>query len=346
MNIIAIYNRDKKCAIKEFASFMAKVTDYMNEQVAKGKNYKSYDGRKLEGAVVEAMKTCCTGTPFTESDIELVSGQRFPDIVAAQHFGVEVKSTKEDKWTSTGSSIVESTRVPNLDRIFMLFGKLGGTCVAFKSKPYQECLSDIAVTHAPRYLIDMNLSVDQTIFAKMGVDYDDFRQSKDSINIARQYYIDKAAKEHKTEMPWWLSQDTTVPPTLKLWAKGTFTIEEQRLLKAKMLILFGSEICQSNYHNATLWLCSRMGIINANIRDTMSAGGQFEYKGEKYPHIIKVLFELKPYIQQIITAEDFELDLSNYAPVLYKTPKAQRFDVWKEKITQSLPNENVIKELI
>ena len=81
----------------------------------------------------------------------MVSGQRFPDIVAGQHFGVEVKSTKENKWVSTGSSIVESTRVDDVGSIYMLFGKLGGIPAEFRCKPYQNCLYDIAVTHSPLF---------------------------------------------------------------------------------------------------------------------------------------------------------------------------------------------------
>lgn len=88
---------------------------------------------------------------------ELVSGHVFPDIILHEcNYGVEIKSTQKDAWTSTGSSIVESSRSEKANRIYLLFGKLGGE-PEFRCKPYQQCLSNIAVTHAPRYLIDMNL---------------------------------------------------------------------------------------------------------------------------------------------------------------------------------------------
>jgi len=78
------------------------------------------------------------GTIF-ENQIELVSGQKFPDIVAYinqnKAFGVEVKTTKQKKWKSTGSSIFEGTRVPNVENIYLLFGK---GCVSFQLKAMAE----------------------------------------------------------------------------------------------------------------------------------------------------------------------------------------------------------------
>ena len=56
-----------------------------------------------------------------------------------------------------------------IERIYMTFGKLGGNPIEFLSKPYEQCLYGIAVTHMPRYLIDMRLNQGETIFDKMGV---------------------------------------------------------------------------------------------------------------------------------------------------------------------------------
>ena len=253
-NIIAIYNRDKKVALEVFDLFMAKTNAFMNKLAIEEGRYKECDGKKLEWEVVDAMKRNCVGTPFHESDIDLISGQHFPDIVAGRHYGVEVKSTKSNKWVSTGSSIIESTREVGVEHIYMLFGKLGGNPVEFRCKPYQDCLYDIAVTHSPRYLINMDISSEKTIFSKMKVDYDSFRNADNSIEIARKYYADKAAKEGKSEMPWWLSKDVTVPPTLKLWGKGVFTKKQEELFRAQLMMLFPKEICNSDYKRSALWL--------------------------------------------------------------------------------------------
>lgn len=165
-NIIAVYNKNKQIALQEFDLFMNKTNTYMNKLAQDTNYYVGCDSKQLEKEVLSAMKEQCKGTSFLPDDIQLVSGQRFPDIIASKHFGVEVKSTKENKWVSTGSSIVESTRIEDVNHIYMLFGKLGGKPIEFKCKPYYNCLYDIAVTHSPRYLIDMEITQERTIFSK------------------------------------------------------------------------------------------------------------------------------------------------------------------------------------
>ena len=51
--------------------------------------------------------------------------QHFPDILVGEHYGIEVKSTKVNQWSSIGSSIVESTRTKEVQTNFILFANLG-----------------------------------------------------------------------------------------------------------------------------------------------------------------------------------------------------------------------------
>lgn len=60
---------------------------------------------------------------------------------------------------------MESTRNKDVERIYMTFGKLGGS-PAFITKPYEDCLSEIVVTHYPRYLINMKLEHGNTILIR------------------------------------------------------------------------------------------------------------------------------------------------------------------------------------
>jgi hypothetical protein len=205
-NIISIRNKNKLIADNAFSDFMVLTENYLNELSKNNPlNFANLTGAELEQVSVSAMKEIAPQTPFRSEEIQLVSAQTFPDIIAEKYYGVEVKSTKQNHWTSTGSSIVESTRNQYVDNIYMLFGKLGGTPPEFKCKPYQDCLYDIAVTHSPRYLINMELEKNETIFSKMGTTYDDLRTSPDSIEQVRNYYRNKALRENKKEMPWWLS---------------------------------------------------------------------------------------------------------------------------------------------
>lgn len=343
-HIIAIYNRDKNIALTEFDKFMHKTNDYMNELAVKEKRYKDCDGRKLDLEVIDAMKINCEGTPFRETDIDLVSGQRFPDIVAGRHFGVEVKSTRGEKWESTGSSIIESTRVKDVDYIYMLFGKLGGTPVEFRCKPYQECLCDITVTHSPRYLINMNITPEETIFAKMGTDYESFRLSEKSVEITRKYYLDKAEQEGKLETPWWLSQEVVAPPTLKLWVDGAFEKEQQELYRALLLMLFPVEIFRSEYKNSVLWLCVRLGILKSNFRDLFTAGGQVVINGVRCSKIIQWILKLAPLVKQSLENKEWMQDLKDYNEELLNV--SEPFNAWAEQVAGQYPQIKKLKEWI
>ena len=83
------------------------------------KLYKKCNGSELEKVALNVLRDVAPSTPFRPENIELVSGARFPDIVAEHFYGVEVKSTKDNNWKSTGSSIVESTRIDDISRIYM-----------------------------------------------------------------------------------------------------------------------------------------------------------------------------------------------------------------------------------
>ena len=168
--------------VDEFKLLMERVDHFLNVDARNRPSYYAKRaGSLLEDDVVDALSECAKNTVF-QNTIEKVSGQKFPDIVAAKYYGVEVKSTKDNHWTSTGSSILETTRVSDVKRIYMTFGKLGGNPIEFLSRPYEECLSGIAVTHMPRYLIDMRLKAGETIFEKMGISYEALRKMDNPIS--------------------------------------------------------------------------------------------------------------------------------------------------------------------
>lgn len=258
-------------SLDEFRRLMTKTDHMLNEDAAyRPTYYVSRGGNPLEDDVKNALDECAKGTPFAGT-IEKVSGQHFPDIVAAKYYGIEVKSTKDDHWTSTGSSILETTRVSGVERIYMTFGKLGGNPIEFLSKPYEECLYGIAVTHMPRYLINMCLKPGQTIFDKMGVPYHELRQMDNPIAPVAKYY---RSQLKSGESLWWTgnSSEETVSATIRLW-KNLSAYEK------KIHTIFGCvnypEIFGGNYDRYALWLTSQ-GVVDSHIRDQFSSGGQEE----------------------------------------------------------------------
>lgn len=279
-NIIAIRKRDISLAHEAFASLMSKTESILNDDARiNPMHYKNISASDFEHCSVDKVKEACNNTPFNPNEIMLISGHKFPDIVAEKYYGIEVKSTISDNWTSTGSSIVETTRIKDVDDIYMLFGKLGGDLPQFKCRPYQEVLYDIAVTHSPRYLINMELGKNETIFSKMGTEYDIFRKSNDNIAQVRRYYREEAIKKGKIEMPWWITSDNIEQGksfNIRLWT--TLDLEEKKDLRAKCMILFPESLDPNGnskkYNNTSLWLCSYYQVVNPNIRDLYSAGGK------------------------------------------------------------------------
>lgn len=286
-NIIAVRKKDTALAHEMFGSLMSKTETLMNQNAKNNPGaYKSIKPAELEKCSCDTIKAACDDTPFDPNEVILVSGQNFPDIVAEKYYGIEVKQTAHDAWVSTGSSILETTRVKDVEDIYMLFGKLGGNVPEFRCRPYQDVLCDIAVTHSPRYKIDMELNRDETIFSKMGVEYDDFRKSDDSIRQVRKYYLEEAKRNGKSEMPWWITSENVEEGqsfNIRLWS--SLDAEEKAVLKAKCMILFPEALSQKNtkakYNGTALWLCSYNQVVNPNIRDMYSAGGMITHVNGK-----------------------------------------------------------------
>lgn len=292
-----IISVNSKPELPEFQMLMKRTDNLLNEDALKRPyHYVSRGGNPLEDDVLSALIECSIGTPF-QGTIEKVSGQKFPDIVASKFYGVEVKSTKENHWTSTGSSILETTRVADVERIYMTFGKLGGNPIEFRSRPYEECLCGIAVTHMPRYLIDMRLKPGETIFDKIGITYDDLRKMDNPIPPVAKYY---RSRLKPGESLWWASDsgDEAVSATVRLWSN--VSPDEKAKFTTYGCIHF-PEIFAGNYDRYALWLTSQ-GVVCSHIRDQFSAGGQEEMlmpNGEiiKFPGVYR---RVKNYANQII----------------------------------------------
>lgn len=269
-----IISNNKSSDIALFNAIMKKTDDLLNNDArARESYYEKRNGKLLEEDVYKALCIASSNTEF-DGTIRLVSGASFPDIVAGKYYGVEVKSTVKNHWTSIGSSILESTRDKNVERIFLTFGKLGKP-VSFISRPYEECLSGIAVTHYPRYKIDMTLKRGETIFDKMGIPYDTIRKMDNPVAPVSKYYTEHAKPG---ESLWWAQgevESTTETATIRLWT--SLSKEEKERMTAHGYALFPEVLSAGNnkkYNRYALWLASNQGVVNTNIRDSFSAGGK------------------------------------------------------------------------
>lgn len=324
-----------KPSLPEFQHLMLKANQFLNDDARKRPNYYvTRGGKPLEDDVKSALEECAKGTQF-ENTIEKISGQKFPDIIASKFYGVEVKSTKDNHWTSTGSSILETTRVPNIERIYMTFGKLGGNPIEFISKPYEECLYGIAVTHMPRYLIDMCLNKGETIFDKIGISYDELRQLDNPIAPVSKYY---RSQLKPGESLWWTgeSADETVSAKIRLWKN--VSILEKRYLKVYGCIHF-PEIFGGDYDRYALWLTSQ-GIVDTHIRDQFSAGGQvaMELSSGKMIYLPGVYRRIRNNLSQFLEEMSLqEIPVTLDEKLSTKSELGKRILAWSDTVSKLSP---------
>ena len=329
----------------EFERILDELSKILNQE-AKGNPdfYRSKSGTKLEKVVYELLLDISKNTPF-ENTIDIISGQKFPDIVAKGYYGIEVKTTKTDSWTSTGSSIIESTRVEGVEKIYLLFGKLSDP-IGFKIRPYEECLSDIVVTHSPRYKIDMELGENETIFEKLDIPYDAFRKDENSINIVKDYY-------KKTLKPgqnlWWIDskpiEEQAVSPVVKMWS--TLTMEEKKEIQIKGLCWF-PEIYGNNsskFNRFALWLVTQKGIVVTSLRDIFTAGGRIDIETEtniwrKQSQIFYKVYILKNEIKrEILNASNEWVSEFWRKNIEEITDKSKRMEIWINLIIDQLNDD-------
>ncbi|MDR2883975.1 MAG: hypothetical protein LBV09_02585 [Deferribacteraceae bacterium] len=263
-----IISDNRKPTLEEFTTLVYETNSFLNSNFATSLKIKEHSGVALEKIVFNAMTDMAVKTKFNNT-LQLVSGHKFPDIVAGKYYGVEVKSTTQDHWQTTGNSVLENSRVQDVERIFIIFGKLADP-VEFKARPYEECLSDIVVTHSPRYKIDMKLPENSTIFDKMNIDYDTLRTLDNPIEPIVDYY---RGNLRDGEALWWINDSVTTSIKVRLWR--TLSNDEKLLHTTEAFALFPNILHNGSkkYEELSLWLVAKYGIVSTSMRDTFTAGG-------------------------------------------------------------------------
>lgn len=289
-----------------------------SESKKRQKEYLGLIGNKLESVVADVMTSKAIGTPF-ENTIELISGQRFPDIIAKKYYGVEVKTTTQDHWTTTGNSVLEGTRVDGIERIYMFFGKMCSP-VEFRCRPYEECLSEVVVTHSPRYLINMELASGETIFDKLSIPYDELRKYTNPIKPIIEYYRQFL---NPGEQVWWMDQEEPKSTGLiiKLWNNLPVTTRREIMIKS---MVFFPEIFSNRpdkFNKVAVWLVNALGVVCPNIRDVFTAGGQgiISWDEKRYSRVPKIIVKMAD-------------SLSEISMILSHTDKEVLRDYWDVKI--------------
>ena len=298
-----VLHETKDRDLSQFQDFLKLTTEQLGKDTKSSEEYfLTRNGTKLETDIHSLMKKCSTGTIF-ENNIELVSGQKFPDIVSYVNenkaFGLEVKTTSKNNWKSVGGSIFESTRVENVEHIYMLFGKLVSP-IEYICRSYQDCLYDVAITHSPRYLIDMEIQSDESIFSKIGIEYDDLRKLEHPFEPIKDYF--RANLKDKGEDIWWIDKDPDSYKSLTIKHWRSLSTDEKEHLRIIALAYFPELLGNSSrkYTRLSTWLVSRFGVVNHALRDTFTAGGLVKIDGVSFPRIFEHLETNFDSIQNVI----------------------------------------------
>lgn len=309
-----VIHREANNNRETFEKIICELTQDLNNEKTFKSDYLSHrQGTKIEVDVYELIKKISVGTVF-DGNIELISGQNFPDIVAycskEKAFGLEVKTTEKNKWTTTGSSIFENTRIEGLEQIYLLFGKLL-TPVVFKSGLYQKCLYDVAITHSPRYLIDMETPPGKTIFDKIGVDYETLRRMKNPFKPIREYF--RKGLKGKGEDVWWVDEKQEKTQSIAIKAWNNLNEELRDKLRNYAFVYFPDLLGNSSkkYVSISSWLVTRHGVVNHALRDTFSAGGTVKVADIVFPKIYGHFFKNLEDIKDIVRTQEIE-DLTYY----------------------------------
>lgn len=296
------------------------------EDIAKGKSFIS--GKDFENHAYQRIKEVAINSGVSSELIVQSGPQTFPDIVI-ENWGIEIKRAKKDSWQSTGNSIREGTKVKGLQQTYLFFLKECDN-PDIKYGLYEDYLSEVVVTHSPRYLIDMNINPNENIFSKINESYENFTGGE-AIKIIKKYYAGQ-----KKDL-WWIDNQEEETVT-DIYAK-TFTdlndIQRKDFI-VKSFALF-PELWGSNHRikfkRAAILLIEEYGCVSTNLRDIFTAGGQSEiHLNGQIIRIPKMLALLRSCAAQI----------KNF---LQSSTRQELEEIWDISLTNKNP-ENKWLELI
>lgn len=253
---------------KEFEKLLDVVCAELRKEAHK-KPFK--ESKQFENRVREVVKINLTDTSV-EVDFD-PAAQAFPDI-AIGAFGIEVKFTEKDTWRSVANSVLETNRVDEVKKVYLVFGKMGGE-PDVKWGEYEKCVMHVRTSHVPRF--EVEIGAEESLFELMGVSYDNFRVSEmhDKMQYIRKY---ARGRLKPGERMWWLEdapgEEHSLPIQARLYTK--LATEEKIRLRAEAVLLcpriVESGRSKSKYDDVVLYLLTYYGVLCHQARDLFSAG--------------------------------------------------------------------------
>ena len=201
------------------------------------------------------------------------AAQAFPDIAVGE-FGIEVKFTTNDTWRSVANSVLETNRIDEVKKVYLIFGKMGGT-PDVRWGDYEKSVMHVRTSHVPRFEVEIGAT--KSLFEQMGISYDEFRVSEmhEKMQYIRKY---ARARLKAGERMWWLEdasgEEHTLPIQARLYTKLP-TADKTRLRAEAVLLcprIVESGRSKSKYDDVVLYLLTYHGVLCHQARDLFSAG--------------------------------------------------------------------------
>ena len=311
-----------------------------------------HQGIAFESLLVNMLETAVKQQKLTNViEIELVSGQRFPDVVIhtkCAKLGIEIKTSRSNGWSTLGGSIFESTRVKDVDCIYLFFANFSDKRnVEFRFKPIEDCISDVVITHKPRYAID--LDTEQTFFQKSDVSYQTLQQAKNPFAMIRGYMKNKAGKNAEL---WWVSDDSNDhfdvkqlgPQSIRNFSSLTKVEKDQQIDELYALFPEILSTRTQKYEQLALYLVAKKGIVYTSLRDAFSAGGKFIFNGIEIPKYFKI-------ITDPIRLNRIYQSLTNLHPDLLEeyweiTGQENRTEIWLQKVSLQIKTNDKLPDRV
>lgn len=202
--------------------------------------------------------------------------QGFPDIAAGK-YGIEVKFTTNDTWLSIANSVQETNRVQTVEKIFVVFGKLGGS-PEVRWSSYEDCVVHVRTSHVPRFEVELPPTGGTVpLFKQMGVPYDEFRRLRmdEKMKHIREY---ARGRLKPGERLWWLEDNPEKEHSLPIQARiyTKLSDHEKKKLRAEAVLLCPGIVrsgrAKDKYDDVALYLLTYHGVLATNVRDMFSAG--------------------------------------------------------------------------
>ena len=170
------------------------------------------DSTVSEGFLVDLIKKAMTQLGYSANLVIHHGGHAFPDVsITESHIGIELKGATSNR-KFNGNSVVASTMLPNLKKIFLMYWI--GSTGDIGYKDYFDCVATPVVTHSPRFQQEIDLDKNSSMFGtdpgKVGT-VDEVIFSSNGIDSEKiiKWMSDKAKRNSET--PWWISTDESLP---------------------------------------------------------------------------------------------------------------------------------------